>query len=98
MGPSKASRTQKIRFTSNAQILPPDLKIEAKRKIEAFVDQYGLRGDLGPVISYMMFEDHPEQLALFRKQIFAVDKLRHESTVGTLPELGSILRETATDR
>ncbi len=82
----------------SAQILPTDMKLEAKQKIESFALEFGLSKDVAPVINFMMFEDRSEKLSSFRRNSFRLDDLRRQSTADTIPELAPLLRENTLQR
>jgi MoaA/NifB/PqqE/SkfB family radical SAM enzyme len=91
----------------SVQILPPDLKAEAKWRLEDFADEFGrrpgqnsatMRDLLQPVINYMMFEDRTGKLREFRERTLQLDEMRNRDTAATIPELAPLLRETASEK
>lgn len=89
------------------QILPPELKAEAKRRLESFADGFGsrvgqnspsMRDDIQPVINFMMFKDRPGKLREFRARTLHLDEMRNRDTAAIIPELAPLLRETAAQK
>jgi radical SAM protein with 4Fe4S-binding SPASM domain len=74
------------------QILPPQMKLTAKRRLEDYGEKYGLQDELAPIIRFMMFEDRTNELGTFRSNTFRLDKLRHQNTAKIIPEIAPLLR------
>ncbi len=82
----------------STQILPTDMKQEAKRSIESFAEKFELSEQLAPVVNFMMFQDRSGKLPSFRRNSLRLDDLRSQSTADTIPELAPLLRENALQR
>ncbi len=89
------------------QILPKALKVKAERDLRACVTR--LSKDRGEpyddltsmceaVIEFMWAADQTHLLRRFRRRMAALDQLRRENSLETLPELASILRPGLIDR
>ncbi len=89
------------------QILPADLKAEAKRRLESFANKFdarpgqnsvSMRERLQPVINFMMFQDRPGKLREFRERTLHLDEMRDRNTAETIPELAPLLHESASQK
>ncbi len=88
------------------QILPPELKAEAKRRLENLADSFDrlgqnsmtMRERIQPTINFMMFQDRPEKLREFRERTLQLDAMRDRNTAKTIPELVPLLRESAAQK
>ncbi len=85
------------------QILPANLKNEAKRRLEKFAKEAkrtnaAARRSIQPVINYMMFEDRPEEIARFRMHTLRLDEIRGRNTAEAIPELAPLLRRTTAEK
>lgn len=85
------------------QILPQELKEEAKRRLEEFAEVYmsrpgrnivAMREMIRPVISFMMFPNRPGKLREFSARTLELDEMRGQSTADIIPELAPFLVET----
>lgn len=86
----------------SAQILPPQLKEEAARRLRSFaarklwpaawrgpeLDQF--RGAIEGVVQHMMAADHQDEIAEFRRWNEVFDRHRRQSLVTVLPELAPL--------
>lgn len=89
------------------QILPANLKEEAKRRLESFAEEFGskpgqnsaaMREIIRPVINFMVFQDRPGKLREFRERTLHLDEMRNRNTAETILELEPLLRETASQK
>jgi radical SAM protein with 4Fe4S-binding SPASM domain len=89
------------------QILPENLKDEAKRRLESFAEEFGSKpgknGDamrelVRPIINFMMFKDRTEKLREFRERTLHLDEMRNRNTAEAIPELAALLHETASKK
>jgi radical SAM protein with 4Fe4S-binding SPASM domain len=90
----------------SVQILPSDLKAEAKRRLENFSEYFDYPGQnsdtmrerLQPLINFMMFEDRPGKQREFRQRTLQLDEMRNRNTAETIPELMPVLNETRSQK
>jgi radical SAM protein with 4Fe4S-binding SPASM domain len=89
------------------QILPRRMKMEAKQRLESFADELatklrpgetGIRQSVQPIIEFMMFADHSDQIRQFRAHTRTLDAMRNRDSKRTIPELAPLLKDTPAER
>ncbi len=82
----------------NIQLLPAHMKADAARRLESFAEEFALQELIRPVIDYMIFEDHSDQIERFRSNTLRLDELRNQNTAEIIPELAPLLRESPSEK
>ena len=89
------------------QILPADLKEEAKRRLESLAEEFAarpgqnsaaMRDLIRPVINFMMFEDRSYKLRQFRARTLHLDEMHGRNSAYAIPELAPLLQETTFEK
>jgi MoaA/NifB/PqqE/SkfB family radical SAM enzyme len=79
----------------SVQILPAELKQEAKQRLENLAADLGaqtdIRASVQPVINYMMATDRSNEVKQYRWNTKLLDSLRDRDSARTIPELALLL-------